>query len=559
MHPTRRAVLATGLAAAASSLAPARASTPHVVVVGAGPAGISAAIELAERGVRVTLVEAGAQVGGKAQGWTRRLGGDPDGALVDAGYGHHHLGQDGRHLVDLLQRFGLDGALVQAGPRDQELRQPGGQHDTLRLAKPRAGTPADGASLADWLAAADGPPARFGPLATLLARSIFMVEPDQLDAATFAASSRLDGGSGWWFRGNPQEWVWQPLADIIRGYGGVLRLSTTVSALQVQDGVVRGVRLGQPGGSLRVALSGAWSQGRDSQGMPVFVHDSPDGPRALSGRCTHAGCALVRLPAGGFSCPEDGSRFDDDGQPTTGPATTALRPLRASRDQAHAVVTLPDTTWDVAADAVVLAVDAPAFVGLAGDLLPHTRGLGACRHTVARFWLDRAVDPRSAPAALLDGTQHASSGILLHRFQERSQAWADDIARTPDASTGSVIEILAQKAVPPPAGEAPGQRETALLDAIEADLRAAWPDLAAARTRDRVLVQGQRFTHFAPGWQRHAVPVVTGVPGLYAAGDFVLLDLPCELVERAVTTGRMAANAILASHGLPQAAILGAE
>ena len=56
------------------------------VVVGGGIAGVSAALVLAERGVRVTLLEAAAQLGGRLGAWPRTL---PDGTVQQVEHGFH--------------------------------------------------------------------------------------------------------------------------------------------------------------------------------------------------------------------------------------------------------------------------------------------------------------------------------------------------------------------------------------------------------------------------------------------------------------------------------------
>lgn len=208
------------------------------------------------------------------------------------------------------------------------------------------------------------------------------------------------------------------------------------------------------------------------------------------------------------------------------------------RGEERWTVRAPDTREALRADAVILAVDAPAFARLAGPLIPRARGLKGCRHTVARFWLDRDVHPRARYALLLDGFPHASNGFLLHRFQDRSRAWA---ART----GGAVIELQAFRDIPE------GATPEALLDLLEAEVRAIWPELAGARVLKRTLAQGRAFTWFYPGWHEAAVEVVTGAPGLYAAGDHLLVSRDCEFMERAVMTGRMAASAALEAAGLP--------
>ena len=55
-------------------------TAPHVVVVGAGLAGLAAAAALVEGGCRVTVLEARRRVGGRAASFDDPLGG----GLVDA-------------------------------------------------------------------------------------------------------------------------------------------------------------------------------------------------------------------------------------------------------------------------------------------------------------------------------------------------------------------------------------------------------------------------------------------------------------------------------------------
>ena len=53
----------------APSAPPPTAPKPTALVLGGGIAGIAAAVGLAERGVRVTLVEREAQLGGRVRAW----------------------------------------------------------------------------------------------------------------------------------------------------------------------------------------------------------------------------------------------------------------------------------------------------------------------------------------------------------------------------------------------------------------------------------------------------------------------------------------------------------
>ena len=55
------------------------------------------------------------------------------------------------------------------------------------------------------------------------------------------------------------------------------------------------------------------------------------GIAAMSLVCTHLGCIVGESPAGGFLCPCHGSRFDEEGKVTGGPAPRPLRWLEVSQ------------------------------------------------------------------------------------------------------------------------------------------------------------------------------------------------------------------------------------
>ncbi len=60
---------------------------------------------------------------------------------------------------------------------------------------------------------------------------------------------------------------------------------------------------------------------------PAILLHTDQGFSAFSLVCTHLGCT-VEQSDGGFACPCHGSRFDEDGKVTHGPAAKPLRPLR---------------------------------------------------------------------------------------------------------------------------------------------------------------------------------------------------------------------------------------
>lgn len=94
------------------------------------------------------------------------------------------------------------------------------------------------------------------------------------------------------------------------------------------------------------------------------------------------------------------------------------------------------------------------------------------------------------------------------------------------------------------------------MDRVWADLRRALPELEGAGIVDFTLTRGGTFTWFHPGWRAGSLPVEPGVAGLLLAGDHVRIPEQCQFMERAVTSGRHAANVVLERAGLPLVPIL---
>lgn len=103
-------------------------TVPHVVVVGGGIAGLSAAAGLAERGVSVDVLEREPHLGGRVAGWNERL---DDGSQTANNRGFHAFFRQYYNLRALLRRSDpqLDGLVA---VEDYPLVDGEGRRDTFR-------------------------------------------------------------------------------------------------------------------------------------------------------------------------------------------------------------------------------------------------------------------------------------------------------------------------------------------------------------------------------------------------------------------------------------------
>lgn len=458
-------------------------------MVGGGIAGLAAATGLAERGVRVTLVEAQPQLGGRVRAWPVHL---TDGSKATMSRGFHAFFRQYYTLRALLRR--ADPALRHLVPAgDYPLLAGDGTRDSftniprtppwsvlgfvlaspsftarelarvnvpaalelLRVRFPRTFSDYDGVSAADFLDRLRFP-ARARHLSLEVFARSFFADPHDFSAGELVAMFHtyfMGSAEGLPFDVPDDDYdtaLWAPLGGYLRGLGVDLRTGTTVSSLE----------------------------------------PDPDG----SGRLRVRGERL-----------------------------------------------------DVSCDAVVLATDRPAMQRLVAQaewLGSGTRwregvasGAMAPAFAVWRGWFDRPVAAGSPAFLATSGRGPLDNVSVLERFEAGAAAWA---RRT----GGSVVELHAY-ALPEET------RTEELVSALLAELYAIHPELRDARIVDhRLLVQDDCPLVGVDPWADRP-GVDTPDERVVLAGDGVRCPLPVALMERAAVTGFQAANSLLTRHGLP--------
>ena len=199
---------------------------------------------------------------------------------------------------------------------------------------------------------------------------------------------------------------------------------------------------------------------------------------------------------------------------------------------------------ELSASAVVVATDPATTRGLLvgaglGDETYQAR-VAALRtaptFAVWRLWLDRLVRCDRAPFLGTAGFGPLDNISVLERFEAGARRWTEEHA-------GSVVELHAYAL--------PGEiDETALRASLRAELNRVYPELtSASAVADEWLVRADCPLADTGPW-RDRLTVRTPDPAIVLAGDAIRCDYPVALMERAATTGLLAANALLADRGL---------
>ena len=464
---------------------PSRPTT--AVVVGGGLAGLAAAVVLAERGVRVTVLERETFLGGRAGAWSDRL---RDGTTFDMERGFHAFFRQYYNLRQLLRR--VDPELGCLKPTtDYPILTPTGNESfagltyaplvnvakltwrtetlgirdlmkvnvpaamaMLRFDRPRTYAEFDQRTAGAYLDSLNFPPLARQRLLHVFAHSCFNPQADMsaaelLQMMHFYFTANYDGlvfdvADRPFSRG-----IFQPLGELLGRLGATVCTGTSARALVRQD----------------AAGDGQWV-------------------------------------------------VEADGEALT-------------------------------ADLVVLATEVPGIKAIVGasrglDDAVWRRRIDSLRVTNAfavwRLWLDRPVAAGRSAFAGTAGVGPLDNISIYENLEDESRAWA---ART----GGSVVELHAY-ALPT------GANETALKKQLLAGLHTLYPETAAAAITEERFILRQDCPAFAPGSHALRPEVRTPFRGLSLAGDFVQLPFPTALMERAASAGMLAASTLLDGLGV---------
>lgn len=469
------------------------AGSRSVLVVGGGIAGLSAALELAERGYRVQIREADSVLGGRLA--TRDL--DPGfGESFRVEHGLHMWFDNYRTFADLRHRLGLNDAFRPYDQVDFVFRtyRPERLESTPKVFPLNLVGIIDRSPNLDW----DDITGSIGILPDLFQfnfRRVF----ERLDGITFDEWKRRTGVTRRF-----DDVILQPAAHVT--LNRVEELSAAEMVLYQHlyftsqpfafDREVTTVDHG-------TAVIDPWVARLRQLGVQVRTSAPVPGLRVEGGRAVGVVGESERHDAVVLATDVPGSRAVLGGSRADGASSAGLATLRDRIDK--------------------LKVAPP--------------------YRILRVWLDR--QPDASRPEVLETPQHSPLSLicLYHLLEEESADWA--------ARTGGSILELHLYALDEPYISVPDEELWPLVRPLVLEVL---PELDGAAVVGRTVGNYENFTSFAVGQAAFRpypqTPASDGVAGLYLAGDWVSAPVPSALMERSVLTGRLAANEILVGDGV---------
>ncbi len=462
-----------------------------VIVIGAGFAGLSAAVRLTRQGARVLVVEARARLGGRATAFPDR----DTGELVDNG--QHVLLGCYTDTFEFLREIGAAGNVRVQGQLGVTMIDRAGRRS--RLVCPTLPAPLHLlAGVLEWEAL--GWNDRLSVL--------HMARPLRLALQQARDEARLRERVG---RGSRE-----PGARKIAASPG-----ETVESWLIRNGQTARIRemLWDP-----LALA-ALNQPAAQAAAPVFARVLAEmfggDPRA----------AAIGLPTKPLHLmyAEPAREYIERGGGTVRTGTPAK--VRIDRHKLDAVEAVGER-WT--AGAVVSAVPWFAVPDLfdgdfstLAEMLTHARLMTSCPIVTVNLWFDRQVIDE--PFVGLPG---------------RAMQWLFDCARGPRGGDASHVSLVSSGASP-----IVHLLNHELIATAHEELLETLPAVRAARIVRATVVREPRATFsLAPG-QPERPPTETPVQGLYLAGDWIDTGLPAT-IESAVRSGHLAANMAFENLGI---------
>lgn len=567
-----------------------------VTVVGGGLAGLACAYELSQRGFAVTLLERAPQLGGKIASWPIQVGGES--FMMEHGF--HGFFPQYYNLNSLVKELAIADNFVDlkfysvvyrdakyqpeifrpshsAFPWnivDLAIASPNRLRWGINLTKPghwqvfqaitgfqtqKTFQRLDDISVAEWVAK-DFPRGLYDLYFLPFAKS-------SLNSPDLMSVGELMQFFHFYFFGNPEGLAFhgtkqdmgtslvQPIAKAIQSKGGQILTGVTVKEINASQGKIDSLTYQQGNASSNVPFWVTANQVIPDESMEYFgagdevFAAKPGETEAVSLTCTHQGCTVQRQANGEFHCPCHGAVFDSNGKVVKGPAQRDLPKFKIVDRQSEklqlvaATGSLPQTSGEtIKTDYYVFATDVPGvqqlFTRISGNVDKTVQNqvkklAVADPFAVCRFWFDRDFDWQQSWFTSLSGYRLTDSITLYHRIQDRFIEWAKKTG-------GSVVELHAycykEKEFP---------TQQALLTTFEQELYEIVPELKQANMLHRELVNQKNFSGYPPNSYPERPETSTAIPNLLFAGDWVKMPFPCGLMERAISSGLLAANEIL--------------
>jgi len=580
-----------------------------VAVVGAGLAGLACAYELSQRGFAVTLLDKSPLLGGKIASWPIQVGNET--FMMEHGF--HGFFPQYYNLKSVVEEVEISDNFVSLesyavvfrdGKYKPEVFRP--NHSAfpwnivdlgisspnrlkwgINLTKPahwqvfreiggfqtkKSFDRLDNISVADWVKG-EFPRGLYDLYFLPFAKSSLNA-PDELSAGElmqFFHFYFFGNPEGLAFNGTRQDMgtsLVQPIAKAIESKGGKVLTDVAVSEIRWENGQIDS--LSYQSGDVQskipfwvkrnALLTDSNSTEYFGAGDSVFAA-APSGKEAISLSCTHQGCTVQKQNDGQFHCPCHGAVFDAEGRVVSGPAQRDLPRFKVVDEKADEVQlaaavnqSQPQKLGEtLKADYYVFAADVPGMQHLfsltRGEVNPqvHSRIESlkiADPFAVGRFWFDREFPWEHSNFTSLSGYKLTDSITLYHKIQDQFIEWNQETG-------GSVVELHAycykEKEFP---------NQQVLLATFEQELYEIVPELKEANMLHRELVNQKNFSGYPPGSYAERPETCCAVPNLLFAGDWVKMPFPCGLMERAVSSGLLAANAILYQEGLQRRSLL---